>query len=371
MPIKISRMLHLLEFKLTLENQFKDGIDKMIRLYSVDGDKKMKHDAEAKRVDSQHKIALLNAALKHYKSLDVMDVEDDDGELSAQMSAKLAETDEARAANRRPQTGTLSVTIDSASGLNRPPTARRGRSKPESVVVMKVEGNARVRSGSSQRDRWQEHFEIQCDKANEIEVAIYDKAEKELPVPVGMLWLRLSDIVEELRKRKVIQETKGPGWVKAERVEGGSNSVASSALGPAGALDVPYSQQQASGLGSMSDAVATPDGIDAWFAVEPEGRIRLKLDFVKSNARKRPAEGAGGLGRQGAVRKRKQEVIEQSGHRFVSTQFYNIVLCAYCRQFFRDGSGMKCEDCEYAWCVRGQQVTILTPAVTKSATARS
>lgn len=37
---KISRMLHQLEFKLHVERQYKEGIDKMAKLYLIDGDKK-------------------------------------------------------------------------------------------------------------------------------------------------------------------------------------------------------------------------------------------------------------------------------------------------------------------------------------------
>ena len=34
-PAKISRMLHQLDFKLTVEKQYKEGIEKMVRLYQV------------------------------------------------------------------------------------------------------------------------------------------------------------------------------------------------------------------------------------------------------------------------------------------------------------------------------------------------
>jgi classical protein kinase C len=40
---KISRMLHQLEFKLHVERQYKEGIDKMAKLYLVDGDKKARY----------------------------------------------------------------------------------------------------------------------------------------------------------------------------------------------------------------------------------------------------------------------------------------------------------------------------------------
>jgi hypothetical protein len=72
-PRKITKMLHQLEFKLQVEKQYKQGIDKMAKLYSADGDKKSKADAEAKKVESEKKIQLLNAALKRYKNLHILD----------------------------------------------------------------------------------------------------------------------------------------------------------------------------------------------------------------------------------------------------------------------------------------------------------
>lgn len=73
-------MLHQLEFKLQVEMQYKKGIDKMAKLYQVDGDKKSRADAESKRVESEKKIQLLQAALKRYKNLHVLDdvIEEDD-----------------------------------------------------------------------------------------------------------------------------------------------------------------------------------------------------------------------------------------------------------------------------------------------------
>lgn len=78
-PKKISKMLHQLEFKHKVELQYKEGIDKMAKLYQADGDKKSKADAEAKRFESDKKIQLLESALKRYKNLHILDdVEDDD-----------------------------------------------------------------------------------------------------------------------------------------------------------------------------------------------------------------------------------------------------------------------------------------------------
>lgn len=78
-PKKISRNLHQLEFKLQVEKQYKLGIDKMAKLYQADGDKKSKADAEAKKIESEKKIQLLESGLKRYRNLPVLDeVADDD-----------------------------------------------------------------------------------------------------------------------------------------------------------------------------------------------------------------------------------------------------------------------------------------------------
>ena len=82
---KISRMLHQLEFKMHIERQYKEGIDKMGRLYEMDGDKKARADTENKRIESKQKMQLLQLALKRYKQLDVMGNlgDEDDGKRSA------------------------------------------------------------------------------------------------------------------------------------------------------------------------------------------------------------------------------------------------------------------------------------------------
>ena len=72
-------MLSQLEFKLSVEKQYKDGIEKMVRLYQLEGDRKSKQDAEARRVDSNQKIQLLKQALRRYEDLHV-DMETSDSQ---------------------------------------------------------------------------------------------------------------------------------------------------------------------------------------------------------------------------------------------------------------------------------------------------
>ncbi len=72
---RIQLMLSQLEFKLSVEKQYRDGIEKMVRLYQMEGDRKSKADAEARRIESNQKMQLLKQALKRYEDLHI-DIED-------------------------------------------------------------------------------------------------------------------------------------------------------------------------------------------------------------------------------------------------------------------------------------------------------
>ena len=64
-------MLSQLEFKLSVEKQYKAGIEKMVRLYQDEGDRKSRADAEGRRIESNQKVQLLQQALKRYADLHV------------------------------------------------------------------------------------------------------------------------------------------------------------------------------------------------------------------------------------------------------------------------------------------------------------
>lgn len=64
-------MLSQLEFKLSVEKQYKEGIEKMVRLYELERDRKSKADAEGRRIESNQKIQLLKQALKRHEELHV------------------------------------------------------------------------------------------------------------------------------------------------------------------------------------------------------------------------------------------------------------------------------------------------------------
>jgi hypothetical protein len=74
---KIQYMLQQLTLKLTVEQNAKEGVDKIAKLYQLEGDRKSGAAAEAKRAESAQKIVLLQQALKRYGNLD-LDIVDED-----------------------------------------------------------------------------------------------------------------------------------------------------------------------------------------------------------------------------------------------------------------------------------------------------
>jgi classical protein kinase C len=73
-------MLSQIQFKLNVEEQYLKGIEKMVQLYQMEGDKKSRADASARRLESKQKIVLLKQSLKRYEELHIdMDVDSADG----------------------------------------------------------------------------------------------------------------------------------------------------------------------------------------------------------------------------------------------------------------------------------------------------
>lgn len=364
---KISKMLHQLEFKYQVERQYKTGIDKMSKLYQADGDKKSRADAESKKIESERKIQLLQTSLKRYKNLHILDEAADDEPAGP-------DTDGERKDNLRakPLSGILQVTVKGARDLDHAPiVSSRSRSAAkqgnETHVALKVEGTQLARSHPSRTDRWNEDFEITVDKANEVEIAVYDRQiGQPHALPIGLLWIRISDLVDALRRQKVVNESGQGGWVTAGAMYGDAPGGPAPHGPGGGGSDDPLNFTH---RGAASGPGGYTDGIDAWFSVEPAGAIALHLNFIKENVRKRPPDAplGGGLGRQGAVRKRKDEVHEMNGHKFVQKQFYQLMLCAFCNEFLLNALGYQCEDCRYT-CHKKCYEKVVTKCISKSNT---
>ncbi|KAK7755551.1 Serine/threonine kinase [Diatrype stigma] len=358
---RIQLMLTQIQFKLNVEEQYLKGIEKMVQLYGMEGDRKSKADAAARRVESKQKIQLLRQALKRYEELHVGDYE----------IAESTDDDSINMPNlRKPLTGQLAVRVICVKDVDHASTPRFSRG-PETFVAVKVEDNIVARTRISRNDKWEgEYHNIEVDKANEIELTVYDKPDQHA-LPIAMLWVRISDIVEEMRRKRIEAETSNSGWVSADRM--GSHGAAAGAP-PA---QFPMSPQQQFGAPPSSPGFDQPQQfppqsaapqitsqpIEAWFNLEPTGTIHLSLNFMKQNKDRRPVDL--GLGRKGAIRQRKEEVHEMYGHKFVQHQFYNIMRCALCGDFLKYSAGMQCEDCKYT-CHTKCYASVVTKCISKS-----
>ncbi|EIW72787.1 hypothetical protein TREMEDRAFT_58957 [Tremella mesenterica DSM 1558] len=339
---KITRMLNQLQFKLQVEEQYKLGIEKMAQAYRLEGDKRLRNETEAKRIESDGKIQLLKKAKRRYETLAKFGgaVEADDD---------FEEDGKRKEALRKPISGQLVISLRSARDLNHRSLPRKSsKAHNESTVVIKIEGNERAVSHPSRNDRWMEDFEISVEKANEVEITILDQIAPGDSAPIGMLWLR-----------KVGMEGQGAGWVTAATAATlgprGGSAPESATLHSSGTLRAPNH--------GPVDGKST-DGIEGWWSVEPAGAIALKLDFVKDTVAggRRPYEA---LGRQGALRKRKGDVFEMNGHKFVQRQFYQPIMCALCQEFLLTGEGYQCEDCRYT-CHKKCYPKVVTKCISKS-----
>ncbi|KAJ5677984.1 uncharacterized protein N7477_003617 [Penicillium maclennaniae] len=351
---KIQLMLSQLEFKLSVEKQYKAGIEKMVRLYQDEGDRKSRADAEGRRIESNQKIQLLKQALKRYEDLHV-DIESSDANDDESLSSPDM---------RKPLTGLLTMRIHAVKDVDHAASSRFSRG-PETYVIVKVEDTIKARTKATRTDKWlDESFSIDIDKANEIELTVYDKS-GDRPTPIGMLWVRISDIAEEMRRKKIETELNASGWVSADKMEnsggnrsdhlgspqGSSHGASHGAMGPT------------SGPQGRRQPECAPDSLVECKSPIEALRNMLTSHIAKQLKDRRPFDI--GLNRQGAVRQKKEEVHEKQGHKFVTQQFYNIMRCALCGEFLKYATGMQCADCKYT-CHRKCYPKVVTKCISKA-----
>jgi hypothetical protein len=161
---------------------------------------------------------------------------------------------------------------------------------PDTFVIFKVEDVFKGRTKATKNDRWADELhEVDIDKANELEMTVYDRT-GDHPMPIGMLWIRISDIAEEMRRKRIETEFNSQGWMTAERMADGGirpdlqfqpppgqHGQQFSAGGMAGGMGGPGGAPPG-GLGAPVPQTG-PVYIEAWFSLEPVGRIRLTMSF--------------------------------------------------------------------------------------------
>ncbi|KAJ3911083.1 hypothetical protein F5877DRAFT_73454 [Lentinula edodes] len=170
---------------------------------------------------------------------------------------------------------------------------------------------------------------ITVDKANEVEIAAYDKQVGETHAEKGIYGERT-------------WVTAGAGHPKSADL----NVPLSFGAAPPGGFGP---------QGSMGDGIPQQpsEGIEAWLAVEPASAILLHSNF----------------GRQGAMRKRKGE-HEMNGHKFVQKQFYQLMFCTFCSDFLLNATDYQRKDCRYT-CHKKCHEKVVTKCISKSNTGVS
>ena len=249
---------------------------------------------------------------------------------------------------RKPLSGMLEMRIHAVKDVDHAAASRFSRG-PETFVIVKVEDIVKAKTRATRTDKWtEETFNLDIEKANEMELTVYDKS-GDRPTPIGFLWIRISDVAEEMRRKKIESEFQQNGWVSADRMANGSGATSPGRVAEATFQPPPIQFMppgDAAGAGTLrGPQVAPPLMIDSWFSLEPAGRIHISMNFQKQTGQKRPFDI--GLNRQGAVRQKKEEVHEKQGHKFVKQQFYNVMRCALCGEFLKYSAGMQCSDCKY------------------------
>jgi len=314
---KISLKLHEIAYKLHVEKKLKEGTNRLSTIYGSDphiGGRRDRAQLNAKMSETAEKIKLLTRSLHKYQGLYI-------GKSNESLT-DFDTTHQDSPIHKRPVTGKLTITIHAGKDLAHAPL--RNMRQFESIAVIKIDGNERERTRPSPNVRWNETFEIEVSKASELEIELYDRP-IDRHIPIGSIWIKFAEILEDMRKQQQMQDTQS-GWASAGQIQ--ANQVATA-------------DQISSHPPSAS---FSPRAIESWWDVEPSGQIHLSLNFVKTNVNKRTISR---LGRQGAVRKPKENVVEMNGHKFSPKAFYQVMKCAHCGDFVVNTTALQCQECDY------------------------
>ena len=167
--------------------------------------------------------------------------------------------------------------------------------RPESVVSIKIDDVERAKTRGTRSGKWNEEFHIDIDKGNEIEFSVYDKSGSVL-VPVAVTWALLSDISEEIRKKKVAQEVGSEGWVLASNLpnnnskqhndnypSGSEFGATSNTTSTFNGSPKNYNSNIPSNMDSPVSGETKQVQINTWLSLEPVGQVLVSVSLDKSN----------------------------------------------------------------------------------------
>lgn len=360
---RIHYMINQLDTKLKVEQKYYEANEKLSKIYRMDGDRRSSSVAEDGRIQSNHKIQLLKKAVKRYEDIHV-NLDQLEQTENIENNVKF---------RRKPLAGTLTIGINSIRDVAHISSPMFSR-KTESYISIKIDDDEKARTKGSRSDKWNEEFNIHIDRGNEVEITVFDKVGTQF-VPVAVAWFLVSDIAEEIRKKKVGQT--GVGWVSASKIQNGDklrNNISSDnfASNDHSETTITHASTHSNNNNAnnahnsvMNEKARENLRSTNWFILEPSGQIMITFGFTKSTTPNRTRL-LGGLHRNGAIRKRDEDVYEQHGHQFVQKQFYSIMRCALCGEFL-PYNGYQCQDCKFL-CHKKCYQKVITKCISKSST---
>ncbi|KAJ3034450.1 Serine/threonine kinase [Rhizophlyctis rosea] len=266
---KIKYRLREVRHKLDVEQRVKSGTENLVaamaRTPTAGTDPKVRLELEEKLSDVVAKVAFLTKAEHRYAGLYVEDDENDEEYLQDV---------------RQRRTGRLKIRLIGATNL-----PGRRASHEEILAIIRVDGNKKYTTRPT-KNRWDEMIDIQVDKAQEVEISVYEKG----GVLLSMIWFRIYELEDDLKVK-------------------------------------------------YGSAHETQDVEESLLDMEPAGQLFVKLNF---HAVGRTKTARDQVFRRAAV----QKVYPRNGHRFLAQAFYQVMQCALCNEFLGH-QGYTCQHCHY------------------------
>ncbi|KAI9140889.1 hypothetical protein BKA69DRAFT_1038888 [Paraphysoderma sedebokerense] len=358
---KVSTKLRDMTYKLELEQKVRNASEKMVALYAqADAiEKKSKSERTIMTNDLAETVARIDAirkSLQKYQGLFVGDDSDEEDQTTLSPQSDMQGVSPAAAIARKKAkklaySGTLYLRVVLAKI---PPSMKNALSLSQSdsyVAIIRVDGTANSKSKvlklSKSKDKtgadielpFNQEFSINVDKAQDVEIAIAEQNKSgEVKGIVGLFWFRIADLVQEMEVQKVA--SRRASIQPAASTTTTAPTAAATTTPPAN----PSTENKPPPL-TIVDNYPEQKHLDSWFELDPVGQVLVRLAFsTATDAKRKPSR----LGRQGAVRKRRQIQTVMNGHKFTSMALnYQVLKCALCCEFIAPGGSYSCEDCKY------------------------
>ncbi|KAI8804110.1 kinase-like domain-containing protein [Cladochytrium replicatum] len=270
-------------------------------------DKKRQEEVGEKLAECNAKVALLTKAFQRYKSIWVADDEEEnddagDGPSTANPLPSPVLSTKFSANSKRLYSGKLKIRLVTATNL-----PNRKSTSGQLYGVIRVDGVQKAKTRPTTR-KWNEEFDISVDKAQEVEISVYEKGGNNV---LALMWFKLWELEEELQLRTRGQMSIGGG-------------------------EEAYVQNLSSAANGFVD------GVEAKLELEPSGQLLLRANFGEFRTVDEYSA------KQGVFRRPPvQKALPKRGHKFVPQQFYQVMKCAVCQEFLLSGAGYQCQLCKY------------------------